>query len=118
MLPCYWQYEKIYLEEHKAVLSVSKDELVMANVPTSQAINPPDTKQSLLLTVNNRGRTLAVVAGNNPISSRDAGVIESYGANSRLKHMISVQKLDEDHEANDFSSDNASLRLANENAKK
>lgn len=84
MMPCYWQYEKIYLEEHSTSLSVAKDEVLLTNLPPLNPLNS-DSKQSILLTVNNRGRTLAMVAGNNPISSRD--MVES---NPRLKHMISV----------------------------
>lgn len=40
MLPCYWQFEKIYLEEHKASLQVVKDDIVMTNPTSAVAINP------------------------------------------------------------------------------
>jgi hypothetical protein len=50
----------------------------------------------------------------NALSSKDAGVTESIAGNPRLKHQISVQKLDEEE---DFHSDNPSLHMANANAK-
>jgi hypothetical protein len=52
MLPCYWHFEKILIEESSTKLVSKQDDVVFQDIAVGQ---PSDSKQLILLNVNNRG---------------------------------------------------------------